>query len=138
RMSFGARPGEIDHVSKEEGWQGWVKQQLNAEAIDDAGCEKQVKGKYEWAGETNIMDVRKAAPEYKAGQNTYHTLHQQLPEVVLMRAVESKRRFKEVMCEFCRNHFCIDMGAGDQQKSRRWTCGHYEDNVIRAHVFGRF
>src|SRR5205823_71393 len=69
---------------------------------------------------------------------TYHTLHQQLPALVLTRAVESKRRFKEVMCEFWRNHFCIDTGAGDQQKSRRWTCGHYEDNVIRAFAFGRF
>jgi uncharacterized protein (DUF1800 family) len=138
RMSFGAHAAQIDHVVKEEGYKGWVKAQLNPDSIDDAACESQVHSKFAWAGETNILDVRKAAPEYKAGQNTYHTLHQQLPQVVLTRAVESKRRFKEVMCEFWRNHFCIDTGAGDQQKSRRWTCGHYEDNVIRAHVFGRF
>ena len=31
-----------------------------------------------------------------------------LPQLVLYRAVNSNRQFKEVMCEFWRNHFCID------------------------------
>jgi uncharacterized protein (DUF1800 family) len=138
RLSFGARPGEIDAIVKEAGWQGWVKQQLAPESIDDAACDKFVKGHFKWAGETNIMDVRKDSDEVKMGQNTYHSLAKQLPSAVLTRAVESKRRFKEVMCEFWRNHFCIDMAPSDPTKSRRWTCAHYEDTVIRAHAFGKF
>src|SRR5260370_20717329 len=47
------------------------------------------------------------------------------------------RRFKEVIVDFWRNHFCIDMGD-DVQKSRRWTAAHYEDQVIRKNAFGKF
>ena len=54
------------------------------EAIEDSP-EKAVESKFPWTGKENILDVRKAAPEEKLGQNTYHSLVHQLPEVVLTR-----------------------------------------------------
>ena len=137
RLSFGPKPGEVDHVLQELGVAGWIKQQLAPDSIEDSAAEKPVKAKYAWVDTPNIIEMRKECPEEKAGQRTYRSVKDQLPSVVLMRAVESKRRLKEVLCEFWRNHFCVDLGD-DNQKSRRWTCGHYEDNVIRNHVFGKF
>src|SRR5258706_2360647 len=138
RMSFGFKPAEVDHILLEGGWQAWVKQQLAPDSIDDAELDKAVVAKFTFADQANILDVRKRAPEEKAGNNTYKSLHHELPKLVLTRAVESKRRFKEVIAEFWRNHFCVDLGAGDNQKSRRWTAAHYEDQVIRKHLFGKF
>jgi uncharacterized protein (DUF1800 family) len=80
--------------------------------------------------------VRKLVPE-EGGVRKYKTVKDVLPSLVLTRAVESNRRFKEVIVDFWRNHFCVDLGD-DQQKSRRWTCAHYEDQVIRKLAFGKF
>jgi uncharacterized protein (DUF1800 family) len=49
----------------------------------------------------------------------------------------SNRQFKEVMCEFWRNHFCVDTPDNDEN-DRAITAPDYEEKVIRAHVFGNF
>ena len=41
------------------------------------------------------------------------------------------------MCEFWRNHFCIDNSPGEA-KVRSWAAVRYEEDVIRKHVFGKF
>ena len=137
RLSYGPRPGEVDHILKEEGIASWVKKQLAPDSIEDSALEKNVESKFPWADKTSIIDMRKHAPEEGRGDRTYKSVKDVLPSLVLTRAVESNRRFKEVIVDFWRNHFCIDMGD-DQQKSRRWTSGHYEDQVIRKLAFGKF
>ena len=137
RLSYGPRPGEVDHILKEEGIQGWIKRQLAPDAIDDSALEKETSAKYPWADHANIIEMRKNVPDEGMGPRTYKSVKDLLPSLVLTRAVESNRRFKEVIVDFWRNHFCVDMGD-DQQKSRRWTAGHYEDQVIRKLAFGKF
>lgn len=138
RLGYGPRPGEVDRVAQEEGWKGWVEKQLAPDKIDDSAMEKEVHEKYKWADQKNILDVRKYAPEEGKGDQARKNLKNEIPKVVLLRAVESKRQFKEVMCDFWRNHFCVDSSEFDRNKTRRWTAAHYEDQVIRAHVFGKF
>src|SRR5712664_3083455 len=75
RMSFGFKPGEVDHLVLEGGWQAYVKQQLAPDAIDDSELDKVVAAKFPFANQPNILDVRKRAPEEGSGNNAYKTLH---------------------------------------------------------------
>ena len=138
RCSFGPRPGEVDHILLEEGVDGWIKKQLAPDSIaEDPHLEQTVAKQFPWAQKDNIIEMRKHCPEEGRGDRTYRSVKDVLPALVMTRSVESKRRFKEVMVDFWRNHFAVDFGD-DQQKSRRWTTGHYEDHVIRKHAFGKF
>ena len=138
RCSFGPRPGEVDHILLEEGVDGWIKKQLAPDSIaEDPHLEQTVAKEFPWAQKENIIEMRKHCPEEGRGDRTYRSVKDVLPALVMTRSVESKRRFKEVMVDFWRNHFAVDFGD-DQQKSRRWTTGHYEDQVIRKHAFGKF
>ena len=63
RLSYGPRPGEVDHILKEEGLASWVKKQLAPDSIDDSALEKTVESKFPWADKVSIIDMRKHAPE---------------------------------------------------------------------------
>ncbi len=41
------------------------------------------------------------------------------------------------MCEFWREHFCVDNSPGEQ-KVRSWAALRYEEDVIRKNAFGKF
>jgi uncharacterized protein (DUF1800 family) len=138
RLAYGPRPGEVDRIAAEEGADGWIKKQMEPEKIDDSALEKDVHARFKWAEQKNILDVRKYAPEEGKGDQSRHNLKDELPKLVILRAAESNRQFKEVMCDFWRNHFCVDSSEFDRNKTRRWTAAHYEDQVIRTHVFGKF
>ena len=134
RLSYGARPGEVDDVLK-MGWQAWAKQQMDPSKIDDATCDRVIAERFKWTK----MSIGELKKEYggRENQDSLRELHSQLPECVLTRAVLSNRQFKEVMCDFWRNHFCVDQ-PDTYEKTRSWTDADYEDNVIRTHVFGNF
>jgi uncharacterized protein (DUF1800 family) len=132
RLSFGWRPGEIDEVAKAGGWDKWVKAQMEPEKIDDSKLESAVATRYKFLKQSPL-DLSGEFPKYKEQD----VLRKQFREMVLYRAVNSKRQFKEVMCEFWRNHFCVDTPDNDET-SRAWTVPDYEEKVIRANVFGSF
>jgi uncharacterized protein (DUF1800 family) len=132
RLSFGWRPGEIDEVVKAGGWEKWVKTQLEPDKIDDSKLDAIVAKRYPFRQKT-ILDLSGEFPR-NADQVQ---LRKQFKESVLMRAVYSKRQFNEVMCEFWRNHFCVDIPDNDET-SRAWTVPDYEEKAIRPYVFGKF
>jgi len=132
RLSFGWRPGEIDEVIKDGGWEKWVKQQLEPDKIDDSKLDQLLNKKYAFRRKT-ILDLSGEYPRNKEQQE----LRKEFKESVLVRAVMSKRQFNEVMCEFWRNHFCVDIPDNDET-SRAWTVPDYEEKVIRPNVFGKF
>ncbi|HEY7118862.1 MAG TPA: DUF1800 domain-containing protein [Tepidisphaeraceae bacterium] len=132
RLSFGWRPGEIEEVEKAGGWEKWVKAQLEPDKIDDSKTDAMIAKRYPFMRQT-MLDLSGEYP-----RNAEQTqLRKQFRESVLMRAVYSKRQFKEVMCEFWRNHFCVDTPDNDET-SRAFTAPDYEQKVIRANVFGTF
>jgi uncharacterized protein (DUF1800 family) len=140
RMSFGVTAGEVDAILEKGGWQVWAKEQLDAEKIDDAACDKLILQRFPWV-KTPIQELEKdygyqKKPEMRKGES--QMMHTLLPECVLVRSVMSKRQFKEVMCDFWRNHFCVDQPHNNEEKTRSWTDADYEEQVIRKHVFGQF
>jgi len=135
RLSYGATPGDVDDVIKNGGWQAWAKRQLEGDKIDDADCDKIIAERFPWTKMT-IAQLRDAY-NGPGNRERMYQLHSQLPECVLTRAVLSKRQFKEVMCDFWRNHFCVDQPR-EEEKSRSWTDADYEQQVIRRYVFGKF
>src|SRR5207247_7955240 len=98
RLSFGPRPGEVDKVLAEGGWEKWVERQLQPEKVEDAALEDALPSRFPWA-KMSLEEIRK---QYRIGENQYNNaeLHKGLPNEVLFRAVMSNRQFQEVMCDF--------------------------------------
>jgi uncharacterized protein (DUF1800 family) len=134
RMAFGPHPGEVSHLVKESDWKKWVTAQLDPDSIDDSECEKEVLHRYPWV-RMSMSELKKNYPLERNEQS--RELREQLPESIVFRELNSKRQFKEVMCEFWRNHFCIDQPATGAP-NRSWTACRYEEDVIRKHCFGKF
>ena len=135
RMSFGPRPGEVDKVVADGGWEKWVEAQLKPESIEDGAMEDELPQRYPWL-KLNLQEIKAKYPI--AYQQEYHPeLRQGLRNTVLHRAVASNRQFKEVMAEFWRNHFFVNQPSKDAP-TRSWTAIDYEEQVIRKHVFGNF
>ncbi|HZK81421.1 MAG TPA: DUF1800 family protein, partial [Humisphaera sp.] len=141
RMAFGPTPGQVDEVL-EMGLSRYIKEQLDPEKIDDSECEKTVAARYPWMKLTMAqMDEEygyQRGPNKKKNREGDDSMHSQFPTLIITRSVLSKRQFKEVMCEFWRNHFCVDQPRVNEEKSRTATDPDYEENVIRKHVFGNF
>ena len=133
RLAYGPTPGEIDDVLKHGGWQAWVKLQLDPSKVDDATCDRVVAQRFAWT-KMSIKDMQR---EYEGDRSNIRMIHEQLPEYVLMRAVLSNKQFYELMCDFWRNHFCVDQPEA-QELSRSWTDADYENQVIRKYAFGKF
>ena len=143
RMSFGARPGQIDQIT-EMGWENWAREQLNPASIENERVDSYMRSEHGWA-QMSMGDIFRA---YRpAFQNTPPTreerqhrnrernrIRKELQEATLYRAVYSQRQFEEVIVEFWRNHFNIDQNKDDVG----YLANHYEENVIRAHAFGKF
>src|SRR5665213_2548744 len=138
RMTFGATPGQVEEVIAKGGWQAWAKEQLDPQKIDDSACDKEMARRFPWI-KMPILDIKKAYADRKDDKDKSEpSMRKLLPQLVLSRQVLSKRQFKEVMCEFWRNHFCDDEPAPNEEKSRTWTDADYEEQVIRKYCFGSF
>ncbi|HSZ55741.1 MAG TPA: DUF1800 domain-containing protein [Tepidisphaeraceae bacterium] len=133
RLGFGPTPGEVDEVLKTGGWQAWVKRQMDPVTIDDATCDRVINEKFKWAS----MSMTELQKEYDGDNQNIRQLHREVPEYVVTRAVLSNRQFYELMCDFWRNHFCVDQPETNE-KSRSWTDADYENTVIRKNVFAHF
>jgi len=59
-------------------------------------------------------------------------IKRELIDAVILRAVYSQRQFQEVIAEFWRNHFNVDVNKVPA------LAMHYEENVLRKHAFGKF
>ncbi|RME75308.1 MAG: DUF1800 domain-containing protein [Planctomycetota bacterium] len=140
RLTFGARPGEVDRVAA-LGWKAWVEKQLHPEKIDDSACERRLAG-FKSLHMTNreIIDTFRQKPrdDSQAEKRRVNQLKQQpareLVQATLIRALYSERQLFEVMCNFWRNHFNVDVS----KNACRFFTVNYEQDVIRKHVFGRF
>ncbi|MEX0776520.1 MAG: DUF1800 domain-containing protein [Phycisphaeraceae bacterium] len=142
RMTFGARPGQIDEVVI-QGWKAWVKQQLDPGSIKDDELDSRLEQYPSLClSMANVFDRYRPAyasdpptpEEQKKRNELQYQVRRELRESVLVRAVESKRQFQEVVAEFWRNHFNVDQNKDDVA----FLANHYEEQVIRAHLFGRF
>ena len=135
RLSFGAKPGQVDEILKNGGYKAWIKDQMDPDHVDDATADRVIPQKFPWVKK----DIHQLKSEYngKENQAEIKQLKTELAAMVVTRATISNRQFKEIICDFWRNHFCVD-NPGTYEKSRSWTDADYETNVIRKYAFSKF
>jgi uncharacterized protein (DUF1800 family) len=144
RMAFGGTPGQVEEIL-EKGWKNWIEEQLYPQKINESEFDK----KMEEMAPSLQMTMGKIFEKYRPSlkklggiteeERREHELLKrkirfELKNVVLLRAVYSRKQFQEVMVEFWRNHFNVDQNKDDVE----YLASHYEVNVLRKHVFGKF
>ena len=126
RLTFGARPGDVERVIR-IGVDRWIDEQLHPERIDDRAVAARV-ARYEKAVEIPPRDdkqmVRRTARKAVADVSAQR----------ILRAAESERQLNEVMVDFWMNHFNVFAAKGLD----RYLVGSYERETIRPRVWGRF
>ena len=152
RATFGPGPADLAEVLR-LGREAWVERQLHPELIPDREVEDRLAG-YETLGLTTtgywtMLEARRPAmrppgpgedrtAEARERQREANRLRnlarREVPASVLIRAVYSQRQLEEVLVEFWRNHFNVDVNK-DQV---RYYIPDWEREVLRKHVFGDF
>ena len=151
RLTFGARPGDVEHV-RSIGVERYIDEQLHPERLADAGVDARL------ADLTTLrMSSRQIAEEFEAPllkarqakknaggdeaaavdpeqQKRAASVILELQEQKLVRAIYSSRQLQEVLVDFWFNHFNVDSRKG----ADRFLLTEYERDVIRPRVFGRF
>ncbi len=135
RLSYSPHPTEVEEIMELGGYKNWISYQIDPKSIDDADCDSEIGRKFPWTKMT-VQEIKKAYPIGMRAENNPQ-LRKELPEMIVTRAVKSRRVFQEVMCDFWRNHFCVDQPELNAP-TRSWTACDYERNVIRKNVFGKF
>ena len=164
RLSFGARPGDIDAVVN-EGLNTWVEKQLEASATDEDVRQRlskfdalnlddetivntylnagqvlqfaQKNGLYK--NDTSDLSRPQVRAELKKfmdekGLKAPQEMIRQVISQKLIRAVYSENQLKEVMTDFWFNHFNVSFTKGQAQNYILT----YERDAVRPHVFGHF
>ena len=141
RMGFGPRPGDIQSfttlgATTDEQFAAYVEQQTNPADIDDSECDAKLAEQGFTTLDTSIQElwttyVKPAVedPEY----DRYKPLRE-VRTATFLRGLHSKRQLYELMTDFWHNHFNVygwDYWIGP-------TFSHYDQEVIRANVFGNF
>lgn len=152
RATFGVRGSDLEEA-KRLGVEAWVARQLDPEGIPDREVEERLKGyeslKLSGAEYWRMLDERApremvpgegedriaAAQRRQAEANRLRELAaREVPASVLVRAVYSQRQLQEVLLEFWRNHFNVDVTKEDV----RYYVAEWEGQVLRKHLWGSF
>jgi len=154
RLSFGARPGDVEHV-KAIGIDAYIDEQLHPERLADPGVDARLAdlttlrmSSRQIAEQFEIPQVkaRQAAARGNANANAgevrpdpemqrrANTVMLELQEQKILRAIYSTHQLQEVLVDFWFNHFNVDARKG----ADRFMLTEYEREVIRPHVFGKF
>ena len=148
RLTFGARPGDVDRV-RAIGVERWIDEQLHPERIDDAALERAL-GRFPTLARSGAELLRDYPPpaqllarrgaDSAALREAVQRARRESARIVgelqtarVARAVASERQLHEVLVDFWENHFNVFAG-----KDRvRYFLPEY-DATIRAHALGRF
>ena len=156
RLTFGAKPGEIDRV-RAMGVDRWIDQQLHPERIPDAATESffasyetyhataaELERKYP-RPQTVLAQLGKQGDRqnYSAAdsarlrqlQQAQRRMVTELQSGRVARALVSDRELQEVMTDFWLNHFSVYMQKAPPE---HYLIAHYENEVIRPNALGKF
>ena len=123
RLTFGARPGDVDRV-RPMGLAAWIDQQLHPSRIDDHAAEARLPQLDDPPAGANPQELRRFARRQV----------ETLASAKLVRAMYSGRQLQEVLVDFWFNHFNVYAAKG---RTAIYLPA-YERDVIRPHVFDRF
>jgi uncharacterized protein (DUF1800 family) len=123
RLTFGARPGDVERVGA-IGLAAWIDQQLHPARIDDHAAEAMVPPLEHPPDAADQQELRRFARRQV----------ETLAAGKLLRAMYSERQLQEVLVDFWFNHFNVYAAKG----RTAMYLPEYERDVIRPHVFDRF
>jgi uncharacterized protein (DUF1800 family) len=123
RLTFGARPGDVERVQK-IGLGTWIDRQLVPASIDDAALLSRLPASPE------KPDIGSPQEARRYGRDAV----QALAAAKMMRAIYSERQLEEMLVDFWFNHFNVFAGKGRTSL----FIPDYERDAIRPHVLGRF
>ena len=152
RTTFGVRTADVEEV-KRLGVEAWLERQLDPEAIPDREVDDRLQG-YEslkLSGPEYWRMLEERAPRdgppgpgedrIAAAQRRQAELNRlremaarEVPASVLLRAVYSQRQLQEVMLDFWRTHYNVDVSKDDV----RYYVAEWEGQVLRKHLWGSF
>lgn len=132
RLAYGGRPGQHVQVAK-VGWKAWAATQLLPREINDSALDQRLEQqcpslKYRLAQLEGLARTGDRTEQRKAKDR----IKDELRTAVLLRAVYSERQFQEVILEFWRNHFNVDVNKVP------FLATHFEEHALRENVFGKF
>ncbi|PSF38314.1 DUF1800 domain-containing protein [Aphanothece hegewaldii CCALA 016] len=145
RLSFGARPEEVNRVEK-IGVDRYIQEQLSPNKLSEPRKLTDQLAKLETlqltpdqlAQQYNLgrnQGRQKPSPEaMKVARQKTQQILQQAQQARLLRAINSPRQLQEVMVDFWYNHFNVYSG---KRIVRVWV-GSYEEQAIRPYVLGNF
>ncbi len=140
RLSFGARPGDLERVQS-IGINQYIQEQLQPSRLP---LPSSLTNKLNRLSSLSLSPAQLAA-EYgqiprisKAEQQQKRQQSKRIlaeaTQARLLRSIDSPRQLEEVMVDFWYNHFNV---AANKGINRVWV-GNYEQQAIRPHVFGKF
>ena len=143
RLSFGPRPGDIDHV-RSVGIEGYIQEQLSpSQTPQPIHLTQQLKQlKTLNLGPSQLFQeyqykprlvTQKGEAEKRTARQKRNLPLQEARQARLSRALASPRQLEEVMVNFWFNHFNVSVTKG---WVKLWV-GSYE-NTMRPHVLGSF
>jgi uncharacterized protein (DUF1800 family) len=124
RVTFGARPGQVEAVKK-MGVQAYLEQQLQPNIISDSAVEQRL-------GNYVTLDMT-PAELFGAGKQQREVILE-LDTATVMRAIYSERQLYEVMVNFWSEHFSIYHLKGQCRTLKTMD----DRDVIRKHALGKF
>lgn len=152
RATFGARPQDVEEV-KRIGIDAWLDRQLSPALIPDPEIERRLAPfeSVKLSGAEYMKMMADNAPEMAPageGENRIEAARRrqrelnrlrniarrEIPRAVVLRAVYSERQLQQVMIDFWRNHFNVDIN----KDAVRYYIADWEREVLEKHCFGKF
>lgn len=151
RATFGARPGEVERVTK-MGVDKWIEQQLRPATAPDVELQTVLEAFPSWNGPVSALAAEPAAANVMSRENVMSGGMQVTRVKITMRAIAylspsndftagkivrahaSDRQLEEVMTDFWLNHFSVYSGKMPSQ----YAIIEWERDVIRPRTLGKF
>jgi uncharacterized protein (DUF1800 family) len=137
RLSFGPRPGDIEHVLA-IGPDRYIQEQLYPERIPENPALQQQLSQLTTLRRSPLELLQTFRNQKRQAQQAQQTAANsprlEATEARFARALTSNRQLQEVLVDFWFNHFNVDGNKG----LVRALVGSYEETAIRPHVLGRF
>jgi uncharacterized protein (DUF1800 family) len=123
RLTYGPRPSDLAELRR-VGVDAWIGRQLHPDRIPDDALQ------------TRLARMRGDAPASAdlAMESLRRETVERLQSAKLLRAIYGERQLEEVLVDFWMNHFNVFAGKGPV----RFMVAHYESEVVRPRVWGRF
>ena len=144
RLSFGPRPGDIEHIQN-IGIESYIQEQLSSDSVRNNTELQQKLDKIPTFNLSAVQMLRTYLPKPKAGEKLSRRERRQFRrrsrnikvqaiKARLLQATESPNQLEEVMLDFWFNHFNVYAN----KRFNNLLIGPYDNQALRPYVLGNF